>query len=152
MKLANMQLYTVIIHWRRMPPGNASDVISVAAKSPTSWKTNPSLMATWLLCDQPHGCRHRCRRQQAIHWLSAPSLDIKRRNTSFISFTNNDNLLHRSQSFIINITVDSRYLEFQGTHWNTSRYPYLDVSELREWVKQFIEQPHLTNEYHWSVY
>ena len=21
-------------------------------------------------------------------------------------------------------TVDSRYLEFQGTHWNTSRYPY----------------------------
>ena len=29
-------------------------------------------------------------------------------------------------------TVDSRYLEFQGTHWNTSRYPYLDISELRE--------------------
>ena len=33
-------------------------------------------------------------------------------------------------------TVDSRYLEFQGTHWNTSRYPYLDRSELREWGKQ----------------
>ena len=23
-------------------------------------------------------------------------------------------------------TVDSRYLEFQGTHWNSSRYPYWD--------------------------
>ena len=34
-------------------------------------------------------------------------------------------------------TVDSRYLEFQETHWNTSRYPYLDISELREWVKQY---------------
>ena len=33
-------------------------------------------------------------------------------------------------------TVESRYLEFQGTHWNTSRYPYLDISELREWGKQ----------------
>ena len=33
-------------------------------------------------------------------------------------------------------TIDSRYLEFQGAHWNTSRYPYLDISELREWGKQ----------------
>ena len=33
-------------------------------------------------------------------------------------------------------TVDSRYLEFQGIHWNTSRYPYFDISELREWGKQ----------------
>ena len=33
-------------------------------------------------------------------------------------------------------TVDSRYLEFQGTHWNTSRYPYFDISELKEWEKQ----------------
>ena len=45
------------------------------------------------------------------------------------------------------ITVDSRCLELQGTHWNTSRYPYFDISELREWGKQWIEQPHLTNEY-----
>ena len=28
-------------------------------------------------------------------------------------------------------TVDSRYLEFQGTHWNTSRYPYIDISDLQ---------------------
>ena len=25
----------------------------------------------------------------------------------------------------------SRYLEFQGTLWNTSRYPYLDISDLQ---------------------
>ena len=30
------------------------------------------------------------------------------------------------------ITVDSRYLKFQGTVWNTSRYPYFDISELAE--------------------
>ena len=47
----------------------------------------------------------------------------------------------------VKITVDSRYLEFQGTHWNTSRYQYFDISELREWGKQQIDQPHLTNEY-----
>ena len=32
-------------------------------------------------------------------------------------------------------TVDSSYLEFQGTLWNTSRYPYLDISVLRKWGK-----------------
>ena len=26
-------------------------------------------------------------------------------------------------------TVDSRYLEFQGTLWNSSRYPYYDISD-----------------------
>ena len=30
-------------------------------------------------------------------------------------------------------TVDSRYLEFQGTLWNTSRYPYFDISDLLNW-------------------
>ena len=33
-------------------------------------------------------------------------------------------------------TVDSRYLEFQGTLWNTSRYPYLEISDLHKWGKQ----------------
>ena len=28
-------------------------------------------------------------------------------------------------------TVDSSYLEFQETLWNTSRYPYLDISDLQ---------------------
>ena len=28
-------------------------------------------------------------------------------------------------------TVDSRYLEFKGTFWNTSRYPYFDISDLQ---------------------
>ena len=38
-------------------------------------------------------------------------------------------------------TVDSRYLELQGTLWNTSRYPYFDISDLQNWRKQLIEQP-----------
>ena len=29
--------------------------------------------------------------------------------------------------------VDYRYLEFQGTLWNTSRYPYLDILDLQNW-------------------
>ena len=32
-------------------------------------------------------------------------------------------------------TIDSRYLEFQGTLWNALRYPYLDISELQNWGK-----------------
>ena len=28
-------------------------------------------------------------------------------------------------------SVDSRYLEIQGTLWNTSRYPYFDISVLQ---------------------
>ena len=40
--------------------------------------------------------------------------------------------------------VDSRYLEILVTLWNTSRYPYFDVSDLRNWGNQLIEQPPLT--------
>ena len=32
-------------------------------------------------------------------------------------------------------TVDSRYLEVEGTIWNTSRYPYFDMSDLQNWGK-----------------
>ena len=28
-------------------------------------------------------------------------------------------------------TVDSRYLEVEGTLWNISRYPYFDISDLQ---------------------
>ena len=35
-------------------------------------------------------------------------------------------------------TVDSRYREVQGTLWNTSRYPYLDISDLQNWGKKLI--------------
>ena len=31
------------------------------------------------------------------------------------------------------ITVGSRYLEVQGTLWNNSRYPYLDITALQNW-------------------
>ena len=41
-----------------------------------------------------------------------------------------------SVTCVTRITVDSRYLEFQRSPLNTSRYPYLDISELREWGKQ----------------
>ena len=27
--------------------------------------------------------------------------------------------------------VDSRYLEVEGTRWNTSRYPYFDISDVQ---------------------
>ena len=40
--------------------------------------------------------------------------------------------------------VNSHYLELQGALWNTSRYPYFDISNLRNWGKQLIEQPPLT--------
>ena len=55
-------------------------------------------------------------------------------NLEFNGLVNTINLYHslgkvsRRQT---DDTVDSRYLEFQGTHCNTSRYPYLDISELR---------------------
>ena len=32
-------------------------------------------------------------------------------------------------------TVDSRYLEVEGTLWNTSRYPYFDISDVQNWGK-----------------
>ena len=32
-------------------------------------------------------------------------------------------------------TSDSHYLEVQGTLWNTSGYPYLDISDLQNWWK-----------------
>ena len=32
-------------------------------------------------------------------------------------------------------TVDFRYLEVQGTRWNTSRYPYFEISDLHSWGK-----------------
>ena len=32
-------------------------------------------------------------------------------------------------------TVDFRYLEVQGSLGNTSKYPYLDISDLLNWGK-----------------
>ena len=48
--------------------------------------------------------------------------------------------------YLIN-TFDSRYLEVEGTLWNSSRYPYYDISELQKWDKIQIEQPNFTNSY-----
>ena len=35
-------------------------------------------------------------------------------------------------------------MKHQGTPWNSSRYPDLDISDLQNWGKQLIEQPPLT--------
>ena len=32
-------------------------------------------------------------------------------------------------------TVDSRYLEVEGTLWHTSRYPFFDISDVQNWGK-----------------
>ena len=32
-------------------------------------------------------------------------------------------------------TIDSRYLEVKETLWNTSSYPYTDISDLQNWEK-----------------
>ena len=32
-------------------------------------------------------------------------------------------------------TVDSRYLEVEGTLWNTPRYLYFDISDVKNWAK-----------------
>ena len=42
-------------------------------------------------------------------------------------------------------TVDSRYLEDQGTLWNISRSPDPNISDLQNWGKKWNEQPHFTN-------
>ena len=42
----------------------------------------------------------------------------------------------RWAKYFLSSTVDFRYLEFQRTLWNTSRYPYLEISELQKWGKQ----------------
>ena len=40
-------------------------------------------------------------------------------------------------------TVDSRYLEFQGTLLTTSRYPYFDISGLQNQVKKNKSNNHI---------
>ena len=40
--------------------------------------------------------------------------------------------------FVVRLLIYSRlsfYLEFQGTLWYTSRYPYLELSDLQNWGK-----------------
>ena len=51
-----------------------------------------------------------------------------------------------------NVNIDlnilySRYLEFQGTLWNSSRYPYLDISDLQNWGKKNNSINHIQQNY-----
>ena len=41
-------------------------------------------------------------------------------------------------------TVDSLYLEVQGTLWNTSRCPYLDISDLQNWGEKNKSKKHIS--------
>ena len=42
---------------------------------------------------------------------------------------------HWSFTVYCTYTVDSRYLEVEGTLSNTSRYPYFDISDVQNWEK-----------------
>ena len=54
-------------------------------------------------------------------WSSELSYDI----------TIQDNSCHKNDITTCYMTLDSRYLKFQGTLWNISSYPYLDISDLK---------------------
>ena len=46
--------------------------------------------------------------------------------SAWVSVQSNQSICYLPDT--VQYTVDSRYLEFQGIHWNTSRYPYFDIS------------------------
>ena len=76
-----------------------------------------------------------------LYWDFLPFISVTLKHSeavsiyisSYIYATCRENVYPAKSPIICAITVDSR---FQGTHWNTSRYPYLDISELKEWGKQ----------------
>ena len=53
---------------------------------------------------------------------------------------------------ILQNTVNSRYLEFQGALWNTSRYPYLDISDFQIEEKVIRTTTFNKNIYNWTIY
>ena len=56
----------------------------------------------------------------------------------------NRNRYYRETDISTLNTVNSCYFEIQGTLWNISRCPYFDISDLRNWGKQLIERPPIT--------
>ena len=67
-------------------------------------------------------------------------------NNGLISPYYMDKVIYSFHGFLVNFliflflfffayTVDSRYLEVEGTLWNTSRYPYFDISDVQNWGK-----------------
>ena len=50
------------------------------------------------------------------------------------TYLSKDRNIYSIGLYLLNI-VDSRYLQLQGTLWNTMRYPYLDISDLQNWGK-----------------
>ena len=62
-----------------------------------------------------------------------------------IFFTIERRHIHYNILKFFTYTVESHFLLVQGTLWNTSKYPYLDISDWQNWGK--IKQLHFTTEY-----
>ena len=78
----------------------------------------------WIAFSQPNAANIETRRHSLIIWnimMSTSGVGYPVFSNAFLTYP---------------CTVDSRYLEFQGTLWNASRYPYLDISELQNWGKK----------------
>ena len=76
-------------------------------------------------------CRYWITLYRYVLVFIVPHVDIELEdNKQFIS--NIPRITHIKR---MGYTVDSRYLEVQGTLLNTSRYPYLDISDLRNLEK-----------------
>ena len=65
--------------------------------------------------------------------LSLSRLHLSRRENLLPVLTGKSN--NRKQNIVEKRKNCSSYLEVQGTLWNTSRYPYLDISDLQNWGK-----------------
>ena len=88
------------------------------------------LQCTWMRqpCDYSIAVLHFfvCRWFRMLHFLCSSSLLLR---------SPLENCDSRLWPCVLSSTVDSRYLEVQGTFWNTSRYTYLDISDLQNWGK-----------------
>ena len=88
--------------------------------------------------------------QVLMHTSTTPSKDIQKHKqshktscktlTSGRSYGRKDGQMEERRKelifyYILSHTVDTRYLEFHGTLWNSSRYPYFDISDLQNWGK-----------------
>ena len=98
-----------------------------AYKESTDFSTTTNLPLG--LCYHLYHSSHAARCQDCLH-SSALSVGMPLLPTLHLHLSDQGD--SRSEEKII---VDSRYLEFQETLWNTSRYLYLDISEFQNWRK-----------------
>ena len=60
---------------------------------------------------------------------------LQGKNFLLLRGKNTEELLSFTLMLFITNTVDSRYLELEGTLWNTSRYTEFDISDVQNWGK-----------------